>query len=427
ELEPAMIKLLDASTKLIPIFGKLGVALAGSVDRFLPLIDLLAKVAEQFEETTDDVEESGERFRLIPSQIRDQFDEFFSFISQSLPQQGAAIVGFFRNTADGASDLQQEWDNLDPTAFDGDLAALSDTFLTIATSQNLGLDAAARYNDVLRNSASRALEVAAAGHEAAAGVRATMRAQAEAANPVLRLLGAQERLVTAQERLDELRGDEEASASDTRDALLDVVGAQGDLEGAMNEAAFTVDATYTTPSHSSSPMEPHASIASWDGDDLTLRGSYQMLKYNRNELSDALGIHPDRLRILSPYVGGGFGSKLGITPEAVAAAIAAKEVGRPVSVALQRPQVYEATMRRSETTQRVRLAADAEGRLMGLGHDARVSNLPGETFAEPVLQASHFLYSGANRKMSMELARVHRLCAGSVRAPGEAVGVTVFE
>ncbi|MFG6567477.1 molybdopterin cofactor-binding domain-containing protein [Sulfitobacter sp. 1A13679] len=202
---------------------------------------------------------------------------------------------------------------------------------------------------------------------------------------------------------------------------------QGDLDGAMAQAAFSVDVTYTTPSHSSTPMEPHASIASWDGEDLTLRGSYQMLKYNRNELSDALGIHPDRLRILSPYVGGGFGSKLGIAPEAVAAAIAAKEVGRPVSVALHRQQVYEATMRRSETTQRVRLAADAEGRLTGLGHDARVSNLPGESFAEPVLQASHFLYAGANRKMSMDLARVHRLCAGSVRAPGEAVGVTVFE
>ncbi|WP_411976576.1 xanthine dehydrogenase family protein molybdopterin-binding subunit [Sulfitobacter faviae] len=202
---------------------------------------------------------------------------------------------------------------------------------------------------------------------------------------------------------------------------------QGDLDGAMAQAAFSVDVTYTTPSHSSTPMEPHASIASWDGEDLTLRGSYQMLKYNRNELSDALGIHPNRLRILSPYVGGGFGSKLGIAPEAVAAAIAAKEVGRPVSVALHRQQVYEATMRRSETTQRVRLAADAEGRLTGLGHDARVSNLPGESFAEPVLQASHFLYAGANRKMSMDLARVHRLCAGSVRAPGEAVGVTVFE
>ena len=202
---------------------------------------------------------------------------------------------------------------------------------------------------------------------------------------------------------------------------------QGDLDAAMRDAAYAVDVTYTTPSHSSAAMEPHASIASWEGEDLTLRGSYQMLKYNRNELADSLGIHPDRVRVLSPYVGGGFGSKLGLSPEAVAAAIAAREVGRPVSVALQRQQVFEATMRRSETRQRVRLAADAEGRLTGLGHDARISNLPGETFAEPVLQASHFLYSGQNRRMSMDLARLHRLCAGSVRAPGEAVGVTVLE
>ena len=202
---------------------------------------------------------------------------------------------------------------------------------------------------------------------------------------------------------------------------------QGDLDAAMRDAAYAVDVTYTTPSHSSAAMEPHASIASWEGEDLTLRGSYQMLKYNRNELADSLGIHPDRVRVLSPYVGGGFGSKLGISPEAVAAAIAAREVGRPVSVALQRQQVFEATMRRSETRQRIRLAADAEGRLTGLGHDARISNLPGETFAEPVLQASHFLYSGQNRRMSMDLARLHRLCAGSVRAPGEAVGVTVLE
>ncbi|MFU1477781.1 xanthine dehydrogenase family protein molybdopterin-binding subunit [Roseovarius sp. C7] len=202
---------------------------------------------------------------------------------------------------------------------------------------------------------------------------------------------------------------------------------QGDLERAMTEAAHAVDVTYTTPSHSSAPMEPHASIATWEGEKLTLRGSYQMLKYNRNELADALGIPPDNLRILSPYVGGGFGSKLGLAPEAVAAAIAAQETGRPVSVALTRPQVFEATMRRSETRQRLRLAADESGRLIGVGHDARVSNLPGESFAEPVLQATHFLYGGQNRHLSMELARVHRLCAGSVRAPGEAVGVTVLE
>ncbi len=202
---------------------------------------------------------------------------------------------------------------------------------------------------------------------------------------------------------------------------------QGDIDAAMAEAAASVDAVYTTPSQSSAPMEPHASIASWEGDRLTLRGAYQMLKYNRKELADSLGIEPERVRILSPFVGGGFGSKLGIAPEAVAAALAARELGRPVRVAMARQQVFEGTMRRSETRQRVRLAADAEGRLTGLAHEDRVSNLPGESFSEPTAQATHFLYGGEHRRYVHEVARVHRTCAGSVRAPGEAVGMLALE
>ncbi|MCU1359700.1 MAG: xdhA [Ilumatobacteraceae bacterium] len=202
---------------------------------------------------------------------------------------------------------------------------------------------------------------------------------------------------------------------------------QGDLDQAMRSAAFTVDSTYRTPGHSSAPMEPHSSIASWDGDQLTLRGSYQMLKYNRNELADSLGIAPDNVRILAPFVGGGFGSKLGIAAEAVAAAIAAQQLGRPVCVAMSRQQVFESTMRRSETRQRVRLAADADGVLTGIGHECLVSNLPDEVFFEPVVQATHFLYGGQNRRLSIEVARVNRTCAGSVRAPGEAVGMQALE
>ena len=174
-------------------------------------------------------------------------------------------------------------------------------------------------------------------------------------------------------------------------------------------------------------MEPHAAIAEWEGDRLTLRGSYQMLKYNQNELADSLGIEPENVRILSPYVGGGFGSKLGISHEAVTAAIAARQLGRPVLVPLTRPQVFETVMRRSETRQRIRLAADAEGRLTGIGHEALVSNLPGENFSEPVTQATPFLYRGENRVIGHAIARVNRTCAGSVRAPGEAVGVTALE
>jgi len=202
---------------------------------------------------------------------------------------------------------------------------------------------------------------------------------------------------------------------------------QGDVDAAMKSAKFTVDASYTTPSQNSAAMEPHASIARWDGDQLTLHGSYQMLKYNRNELADALGVDPSNVRVLAPYVGGGFGSKLGLCPEAVGAAIAAKELDRPVRVVMTRAQVFEATIRRSATLQRIRLAADIHGNLTAIGHDATVSNLPGEAFSEPVALATHFLYSGKNRSYAHRIARVQRTCAGSMRAPGEAVGMLALE
>ncbi|SEW21252.1 xanthine dehydrogenase YagR molybdenum-binding subunit [Cognatiyoonia koreensis] len=202
---------------------------------------------------------------------------------------------------------------------------------------------------------------------------------------------------------------------------------QGDIETAMAEAAFSVDATYTTPSQNSAAMEPHATVASWDDEHLTVHSALQMLKYNRNELADALGISPDKVRILAPYVGGGFGSKLGLSPDVVAAALAAKALDRPVRVVLTRAQVFEATMRRSSTLQRVRLAVDDQGDLTAMGHDAIVSNLPGETFSEAVALATHFLYAGKNRAYAHSIARVNRTCAGSMRAPGEAVGMLALE
>ncbi|MGB7417581.1 MAG: xanthine dehydrogenase family protein molybdopterin-binding subunit [Erythrobacter sp.] len=202
---------------------------------------------------------------------------------------------------------------------------------------------------------------------------------------------------------------------------------QGDLSHAMAQAAHSVDVTYTTKGHASAAMEPHAAIAQWDGDKLTVHASLQMLNYNISELADALEIEEGNVRLISRYVGGGFGSKLGISEEAVAAAIAAKKLGRPVRVVLSRQQVFQCIMRRSETTQRLRLAADDDGKLVGFGHEALVSNLPGESFAEPVLQSSHFLYGGENLTLMLNGARIHRMTAGSVRAPGEAVGMPALE
>lgn len=203
--------------------------------------------------------------------------------------------------------------------------------------------------------------------------------------------------------------------------------AQGDLDQAMASAAFTVDQTWTTPGHNASAMEPHAAMAEWKDGKLTLHSSNQMLKYNRNEVADALGVDAEKVRVLSPYVGGGFGSKLGIGPEAVAAAIAAEKLGRPVRVVMTRQQVYETVLHRSASRQRIRLAADEDGRLLGLGHDFTVYNNVGEVFSEPVAQATHFTYPAAHREIVHRVATVHRVPTGSVRAPGESIGVTVFE
>ena len=203
--------------------------------------------------------------------------------------------------------------------------------------------------------------------------------------------------------------------------------AAGNVDKAMRKAAFTVDQVWHTPSQMSAAMEPHAAIAEWDGNQVTIRAALQMLSSNRKQMADALGIKEKNLRLLAPYVGGGFGSKLGINAEAVAAAIAAKELGRPVMVAMTRQQVFDLAHRRSETRQRIRLACDAEGHLSGIGHEVLVSTLPSSEFTEPVAQATPFTYQAAHRQVVHAVARIHRGCAGSVRAPGEAVGVTVFE
>lgn len=203
--------------------------------------------------------------------------------------------------------------------------------------------------------------------------------------------------------------------------------AQGDLEAALRTAPHVLDVTYTTASMASAAMEPHAAVAWWDDAGVTVRASLQMLKHNRKELADCLGLPPSKVRLLAPYVGGGFGSKLGVSPDVVAAALAARALKRPVCVVQERHQVFELVNRRTESRQRIRLAAEADGTLLGLGHEALVSNLPDEGYSEPVTQASHFAYAAKHRLIGERIARVRRPTAGSVRAPGEAIGVTASE
>ena len=203
---------------------------------------------------------------------------------------------------------------------------------------------------------------------------------------------------------------------------------EGDIDRAMADATHRVDVTYTTPSQNSAAMEPHASIASWDAKGvLTLYGSYQMPTSDAQQLAKALGVDAKKVRIVAPYIGGGFGSKLGIAPESVAAAIAARKLGRPVKAVMARQQVFDATVRRSNTEQRMRLGCDADGRLTALGHNTLTSNLPDEGYFEPCGIGTHFAYAAPNRQIDHDMVRLDWLLSGSMRAPGEASGMLALE
>ncbi|WP_349295219.1 xanthine dehydrogenase family protein molybdopterin-binding subunit (plasmid) [Thioclava sp. 'Guangxiensis'] len=216
--------------------------------------------------------------------------------------------------------------------------------------------------------------------------------------------------------------DEACHAPDNDGAVI-----KGEIDKVMTAADVAVDLTFTTAGHVAAAMEPHAAVAEWKGEHVILHGSLQMLRFNRNELADSLGIDPKYVRVLSPYVGGGFGSKLGVGAEAVAACLAAKELGRPVRVVMTRQNVFDAVLHRTQTVQRLRFAADKSGKLLAIGHDDLVTNLSDEGFAEPCSQASQFLYGAETLHFLQTVAQVHRTPTGSVRAPGEAVGMVPFE
>lgn len=202
----------------------------------------------------------------------------------------------------------------------------------------------------------------------------------------------------------------------------------GDFEGAFARAAVRIDATYTTPDQTHAMMEPHASLAEWDaaGERLTLYTSHQMVHWVHSGIAKTLEVPQENVRIVSRFVGGGFGSKLLFYGDAVLSAVAARRLGRPVKTALTRPQIANHTTHRRATVQRLRLGADQGGRLHAVGHDAHSGNLPGGG-AEGAAAQTKMLYAGENRLVRERLSELHLPPGGAMRAPGEAVGMLALE
>jgi xanthine dehydrogenase YagR molybdenum-binding subunit len=202
--------------------------------------------------------------------------------------------------------------------------------------------------------------------------------------------------------------------------------AVGDFEGGFARAPVQFDATYTTPDQSHAMMEPHASIAAWDGDKLTLWTSNQMIDWSTADLAKTLGISKENVRLISPYIGGGFGAKLWIRADALLAALGARAARRPVKVALQRTLVANNTVHRPATIQRIRIGATRDGKIAAIGHESWSGDLPGGGPEVAVMQ-TRALYAGAHRFTTMRLAELDLPEANAMRAPGEAPGMMALE
>ena len=200
----------------------------------------------------------------------------------------------------------------------------------------------------------------------------------------------------------------------------------GDFDGAFKSAPVKIDCTYTTPDQSHAMMEPHASVAKWDGDKLTLWTSNQMIAWGQGDVAATLGLKKDQVRLVSPYIGGGFGGKLFVRCEAVLAALGAKAAGRAVKLTLPRPFMFNNTTHRPATIQRLRIGASREGKITAIGHESWSGDLP-EGQPETATMQTKLLYAGANRMTRMRLAVLNLPEGNAMRAPGEAPGLMALE
>ncbi|MCW2243092.1 aldehyde oxidoreductase molybdenum-binding subunit PaoC [Azospirillum canadense] len=200
----------------------------------------------------------------------------------------------------------------------------------------------------------------------------------------------------------------------------------GDFDGAFTSAPVKLDATYTTPDQTHAMMEPHASIAHWDGDKVTVWTSNQMIDWTTSDLAQTLDMPKEKVRLISPFVGGGFGGKLFLRADTLLAALGAREAKRPVKVALPRPLMTNNTTHRPATIQRVRIGATPDGTITAIAHESWSGNLPGGN-PETAVDQTKLLYAGANRLTGLRLAHLDLPEGNAMRAPGEAPGLMALE
>lgn len=202
---------------------------------------------------------------------------------------------------------------------------------------------------------------------------------------------------------------------------------RGDPDGAFASAAVTVDHTYTTPFETHSSIELHASVATFDGTHFTLYETTQAVANFHEVLAQMLGVPKENVRVITEYLGTGFGGKLWPWPQSLLAAAAARDLRTPIKLVVTRQMDFESTGHRPHTQQRLRLGATRDGKLVSLRHDYAYSRALLSDYSENCGESSGFMYSTPNLRVTEAFARRNVGVATSMRGPGAVPGMYALE
>lgn len=202
---------------------------------------------------------------------------------------------------------------------------------------------------------------------------------------------------------------------------------KGDADAALAEAQVCVDLEFSTPQHNHNALEPHATTAVWNGDQLTLHEGSQNISGLRAQVARRFRVPKENVRVLAPFTGGGFGGKTRPWAGTLLAVLAARATGRPIKLVLPRKGVFHTVGARSASTQRVALGADRDGHLTALLHTGvtRTGRVGGMT--EPITEASGHLYAARNLRLRQSVAPMDLLSNTYMRAPGASIGTFALE
>ena len=203
---------------------------------------------------------------------------------------------------------------------------------------------------------------------------------------------------------------------------------RGDADKAFASAQYKIDETYITPIEHHQPMAPHSTLAVWEADDkLTIYNESQVVNGVQSAVAGTFGLKPEQVRVITPHVGGGFGSKGGAWGHVIVAAIAAKMTKRPVKLALTRQMMFTSVGLRQKNSQHLKLAATKDGKLTSLSHETTTHCAINEEFVEPCGDVSEHMYDAPNSKVSYKVAPMNIILPTYNRAPGKSTGSFALE